>query len=128
MAQNSFSISGRRAPAMRAAAALLVCAGLAGWAGAAAAEGAEGTAGATLRMDELERAFWACDHAVTVGRIDVGIATTCSTLYEALKQRKFSGDFNQMLAWWRLNKEAEHQALRAPAPTTETRSATLRGR
>lgn len=107
MAQTPFSISGRRAPAMRAAAALLLL--CVGWAGPVAA--AEGAVGATWPVAELERAFWACDHAATVGRIDSGTAITCAALTETFKQRKFNGDFSAMLTWWRLNKEAEHLAL-----------------
>ena len=38
-------------------------------------------------------------------------ATTCSGLSEALKLRKFGGDFNAMLVWWRQHKESEHLAL-----------------
>jgi hypothetical protein len=106
MAQTPFSISGRRAPAMRVASALslllLFCTGLAG---------AQAAVGAKLPMAELERAFWACDHAATVGRIDSGTAITCGALTETFKQRRFNGDFSAMLAWWRLNKEAEHLAL-----------------
>ena len=108
MAQTPFSISIRRAPKMQARAAVLLCAGAAAWAGAAAAEGA---VGASLSTAEVERAFWACDHAATVGRIDTGTAITCGSLTEMLKVRKFGGDFNAMLAWWRLHKEAEHLAL-----------------
>jgi len=113
MASNPFSISGRPAPAPvpRAASARLLpllCASLAAWAGAAAAEGA---VGAKLPMAELERAFWACDHAATIGAIDSSTAITCGALTETFKQRRFSGDFHAMLAWWRQNKEAEHLAL-----------------
>ena len=107
MAQTPFSISIRCAPKMQARAAVLLCAGAAAWAGAAA----EGAAGSTLSTAEVERAFWACDHAATVGRIDTGTAITCGGLTEMLKVRKFGGDFNAMLAWWRLHKEAEHLAL-----------------
>jgi len=108
MAQTPFPISVQRALAMQAHAALLLCVGVAGWTGAAAAEDA---AGAALSIAEVERAFWACDHAATVGRIDTGTAITCGGLTEMLKVRKFGGDFNAMLAWWRLHKEAEHLAL-----------------
>ena len=93
-----------------AAAAWLVAASLVTVAAPAAAQ--VGT-GAELRMTELEKAFWACDHAATVGRIDSGTAITCGGLTEALKQRKFNSDFNAMLAWWRQHKETEHLALEA---------------
>ena len=101
MAQTLFS---------KVAAALLVAASLVAVAPPAAAQA---SLGAELRMAELEKAFWACDHAATVGRIDSGTASTCSVLYETLKQRKFNSDFNAMLAWWRQHKETEHLALDA---------------
>ena len=93
-----------------AAAALLVAASLISVATPAAAQA---SIGAELRMAELERAFWACDHAATVGRIDSGTASTCSALTDTLKVRKFNSDFNAMLAWWQQHKEAEHLALAA---------------
>ena len=93
-----------------AAAALLVTASLVAVAAPAAAQVG---IGAELRMAELEKAFWACDHAATVGRIDSGTAITCGGLTETLKKRKFNSDFNAMLAWWRQHKETEHVALEA---------------
>jgi len=36
-------------------------------------------------------------------------------LTDALTQRKFKGDFNALLAWWRAHKQAEHLALAAAA-------------
>ena len=101
MAQTLFS---------NAAAALLVAASLVAVATPACAQPG---IGAELRMAELEKAYWACDHAATVGRIDSGTAITCGSLTETLKQRKFNSDFNAMLAWWREHKEAEHLALEA---------------
>ena len=62
-------------------------------------------------MSALERSFWACDYTATHRGVDSGTAATCSSLSKALKQRKFRGDFNAMLAWWRQHKEAEHLAL-----------------
>ena len=91
-------------------AALLVAASLVAAAAPAAAQAGIGT---ELRMAELEKAFWACDHAATVGRIDSGTAITCASLTDTLKVRKFNSDFNAMLAWWQQHKEAEHLALAA---------------
>lgn len=64
-----------------------------------------------MSLAEIERGFWVCDHAATNDRIDGSAAITCGSLTEVLKQRKFGGDFNAMLAWWRQHKEAQHQAL-----------------
>ena len=107
------------------AAALLVAASLVAVAAPAAAQAG---LGAELRMAELEKAFWACDYAATVGRIDSGTAITCGGLTETLKVRKFSSDFNAMLTWWRQHKQAEHLALEAHAPTADARGAALRQR
>jgi hypothetical protein len=32
----------------------------------------------------------------------------CASLSDALKQRRFDGDFERLLAWWRAHKAAEH--------------------
>ena len=108
------AITSRCSPAMKAAAAVLLVAGAAGW---SAPSSAQAIVGADLGLTELEKAFWVCDHAATNGRIDSGTAITCGSLTEALKQRKFDGDFKAMLAWWRQHKEAEHLALAKAGPS-----------
>jgi hypothetical protein len=65
------------------------------------------------RIEALERAFWRCDHAATQALLGAGAAMECSVATEALKTRKFGGDFAAMLAWWRERKDAEHHALAA---------------
>ena len=62
---------------------------------------------------DLERAFWFCDYAGTNGSVDSGTAVACTTITEELKIRNFNGDFDAMVAWWRQNKPAEHQAIEA---------------
>lgn len=108
MAQTTFSITGRRTLVVKMAAALMVAASLATWSTPSAAQV---TDTAQLGAADLERAFWACDHASTKGRVDLGTAIACSSATDALKVRKFNGDFSAMLAWWQLNKAAEHLAL-----------------
>jgi len=98
----------QRRPALKAAIAMLIAAGAASW---SAPSSAQATSGTELRLTELEKAFWICDHTATSGPIDTSSAINCSSFTEALKQRKFEGDFNAMLTWWRQNKEAEHLAL-----------------
>ena len=105
------------------AAAWLVAASLVA---AAAPAAAQAGIGAELRMAELERAFWACDHAATVGRIDSGTAIACGGLTESLKLRKFNSDFNAMLAWWQQHKETEHVALEAARSHVLARAAVER--
>lgn len=94
---------------MKAAAAMLIAVSAAGWAAPASAQAAMGAE--LMSLAEIERGFWVCDHAATNDRIDGSAAITCGSLTEVLKQRKFGGDFNAMLAWWRQHKEAQHQAL-----------------
>ena len=60
---------------------------------------------------DLEKAFWLCDHAATTHGVDGGTAIACGAITQDLKARKFNGDFDLMLAWWKKNKAAEHQAL-----------------
>ena len=60
---------------------------------------------------DLEKAFWICDHAATNHGVDGGTGVACGVITQSLKVRKFNGDFDLMLTWWRKNKAAEHQAL-----------------
>jgi hypothetical protein len=71
-----------------------------------------------LRLADLEKVFWECDHAATVhGLTDVGTGMMCGVVTEELRLRRFNADFNAMLSWWRQNKVAEHGALdRAKRP------------
>jgi hypothetical protein len=70
-------------------------------------------------FESLERVFWACDHAATRGRIDVGTAIACVQATDLLKMHKFGGDFNQLLIWWRQHKDEQHLSMdRAAAAAT----------
>lgn len=75
-------------------------------------QGAVSTSAAELvsiRVTDLEGAFWVCDYlATTRGVSDIG---TCTAIYDALKERKFAGDFDKLVDWWRQNKVAQHQRL-----------------
>lgn len=63
----------------------------------------------STRLTDLESAFWVCDYlATTQGVSDIG---TCTAIYDALKQRKFAGDFDRLVDWWRQNKVAQHQKV-----------------
>ena len=62
---------------------------------------------AGARLSVLEDAFWVCDYlATTRGTSDI---VTCTAVYEALKDRKFAGDFDALVSWWHQNKAAQHQ-------------------
>jgi hypothetical protein len=64
-------------------------------------------------LADLEGAFWACDYiATTRGTANVDI-TACTAVYDAMKERKFGGDFDKLLAWWQQNKVVRHDALAA---------------
>ena len=68
--------------------------------------------GAYHTLADLETAFWVCDHAATIfGVLDVGAAAACAAATRDFRLRKFNGDFNAMLSWWRLNKAHQHQLL-----------------
>jgi hypothetical protein len=60
---------------------------------------------------DLEKAFWVCDYAGTNGVVGPDQAAACIAITDELKQTKFDGDFERLVAWWRLNKAAQHQAL-----------------
>jgi hypothetical protein len=70
----------------------------------------------------LENAFWACDVAATRDALPLSAGAQCAIVSDALKERRFEGDFERLLAWWRDNKAREHAArdegaadpLRAP--------------
>lgn len=62
-------------------------------------------------LTDLEKSFWVCDYAATTGPMDSGTAITCGSVTEALKQHKFGGEFNALLAWWQQHKQAEHLGL-----------------
>lgn len=72
---------------------------------------------------ELEKSFWFCDHAATRHGLHPSMAIACSMITEELKTTRFNGDFTAMLAWWRLNKTAQHQALDAAAHLDATAGA-----
>lgn len=61
----------------------------------------------STRLTDLENAFWVCDYlATTQGVSDI---ETCAAIYDALKQRKFAGDSDRLVVWWRQNKVEQHQ-------------------
>ncbi len=74
----------------------------------------EGSRHATSSRGEtahLEKAFWICDYAGTNGMAGGDQAVACIAITDELKRTKFDGDFDRLVAWWRLNKVAQHQEL-----------------
>ncbi|MBI2315940.1 MAG: hypothetical protein HYU75_02620 [Betaproteobacteria bacterium] len=76
---------------------------------------------ASVGLADLEEAFWVCDYtAATRGTAGSDISV-CTAVYEAVKERKFEGDFDKLLDWWRQNKAARHDALAAADAVREPR-------
>ena len=69
-----------------------------------------------LQTADLERAFWMCDYTATVRGVYAAPVETCAAITDELKQHKFNGSFEELLAWWQFNKPAEHDKL-ATRPT-----------
>lgn len=66
-----------------------------------------------LSDDALEARFWACDVASTHTELSAAEGAQCVRWQDELKQRRFGGDFNRLLDWWRAHK-AEQHARRLP--------------
>ena len=60
------------------------------------------------RLAELEHAFWGCDYVATTRGVHAAPVEMCSVVTEELKQKKFHGNFLEMLEWWRQEKRAGH--------------------
>lgn len=63
-------------------------------------------------LADLEHVFWACDYTASAfgpAHVDVDL---CQGTYDALKQRKFGGEFERLLAWWEHNKPVQHERMR----------------
>ena len=72
----------------------------------------------SAKLTDLETAFWVCDYlATTRGVSDI---SACTAVYEALKGRKFAGDFEALLSWWRQNKLAQHQNIAVADSASES--------
>lgn len=63
------------------------------------------------KIADLEKAFWVCDYAGTNGMVGADEAAACIAITDQVKRTKFDGDFDRLVAWWRLNKVAQHQDL-----------------
>ena len=60
----------------------------------------------------LKAEYLACDRAATESILSPGTAAYCSSVSEELLARGFDGDFERLLAWWRVEKQARTQARR----------------
>ncbi len=57
-----------------------------------------------MGMPELEKTYWMCEGETKTGMLDLGDGASCSIVYEELKLRKFKGDFNAFMTWWKVEK------------------------
>ena len=71
-----------------------------------------------LRVQDLERTFWACDYVATNRGVSATPLAVCGAAYEELKSIKFHGDFIELLLWWKENKAVEHQNIAGKDDTT----------
>ncbi|SRR5258706_16427163 len=74
--------------------------------------GAASVALANMSLADLEDAFWTCDYIATT-RGPVGDVARCTAVYDALKARKFVGDYDELVRWWWQNKPARFAQLEA---------------
>lgn len=70
---------------------------------------------------DLERLFLRCDRESSQRLLDFDEAALCSTGFEALKKRKFGGNFDAMLTWWRLRRDERPEAPALPAAEVHRR-------
>lgn len=110
--------AGRFVAELARLASFMVVGAALGWHGidAAATERTLTTAAPEARMTkvklaELEKTFWLCDHAATRHGLDPELGMMCVDATDALKREKFGGDAEKMLAWWQQNKAAQHRKL-----------------
>ena len=69
-------------------------------------------------LTELEDMYWECDARATRGMLSAGHAIHCASAGDALKRRKFGGDWNRMLAWWHEHKAHEHARRNGEVPAS----------
>ncbi len=56
-------------------------------------------------IDHLESIYLRCAREAELRLLSVGEAALCSTASETLLKRRFGGDFDAMLSWWRQAKK-----------------------
>jgi hypothetical protein len=76
---------------------------------------------AALGAADLEEAFWKCDYTATTVGMGATPVDLCSAVYDELKARKFDGDFERLLDWWRQSKPAEHARQAAGTDRSQVR-------
>jgi hypothetical protein len=57
----------------------------------------------------LQDLFAACNDASSQSLLDFGSAAVCSFAYEALLSQRFNGNFGELMAWWRTQRDGQAQ-------------------
>jgi hypothetical protein len=57
---------------------------------------------------QLEVFFWDCDARATQEVLSAGAGAVCAMAHDELRRRRFDGDLERLLAWWRAHKADEH--------------------
>jgi hypothetical protein len=65
----------------------------------------------SMKLADLEDAFWVCDFVATKHGVAKTDTDACGTICSGLKGRKFGWDFAELLRWWKENKAARHERL-----------------
>jgi hypothetical protein len=82
---------------------------------------------ATRDLDQIERLFWICDHTASTEGVTGVEGIACGEATEQVRLRKFGGNFEAMLVWWREKKGSMQQAL-GGAATLPVSESTAQGR
>jgi hypothetical protein len=59
---------------------------------------------AALPLEHLKLAYLGCDRAATDGTLDLPSFQRCVFVGDELLRRGFDGDFDRLIAWWRVEK------------------------
>lgn len=59
-----------------------------------------------MSLSRLESLFLHCSKESSERVLDLGDAIHCAMAWDALLRRRFSGDVDRLLAWWRLRRDA----------------------
>ena len=54
---------------------------------------------------DLKAQYLLCDRISSQRMLSSGEAVACSNVADVLKTRSFGGDFNALIAWWRLHRD-----------------------
>jgi hypothetical protein len=76
---------------------------------------------ASASIDELKQVYLVCDRTASRQILDMESAAYCSSVGEALQKRAFDGSFDQLLAWWRVEKHAASAPPASPPMERDSR-------